>query len=81
MDHRVDTEDRDYNRLERYAQRCWETKDVEEKRKIVLDAVNKFEFRKNIDIFIKLAQTANAAKLDKLMADLVLIQSGDRVIK
>ncbi len=77
---------RDYNRFEGYAQAIWESGDFEEKKSLILEAIGRFEFKKKVDAFISAVNklTDNAAgrqKIDKLIADLVLIQSGDKVIR
>ena len=77
---------RDYNRFEGYAQAIWESGDFEEKKTLILEAIGRFEFKKKVDAFVTAVNklTDNAAgrqKIDKLIADLVLIQSGDKVIR
>lgn len=76
---------RDYNRFEGYAQAIWESGDFGEKKQLILEAIGRFEFKKKVDQFVamvnKLSDSpAGRQKIDKLIADLVLIQSGDKVI-
>ena len=76
----------DYNRFEGYAQAIWESGDFEEKKTLILEAIGRFEFKKKVDAFVtavnKLADNAaGRQKIDKMIADLVLIQSGDKVIR
>lgn len=77
---------RDYNRFEGYAQAVWESGDFEEKKAIILEAISRFEFKKKVDQFVTKVNSlkdsaAGRQKLDKLIADLVLVQSGDKVIR
>jgi len=77
---------RDYNRFEGYAQAIWESGDFQEKKQLILEAIGRFEFKKKVDKFIdmvnKLSDNAvGRQKIDKLITDLVLIQSGDKVIR
>ena len=77
---------KEYNRFEGYAQAIWESGDFEEKKTLILEAISRFEFKKKTDHFVtavnKLTDTPqDRRKLDKLIADLVLIQSGDKVIR
>lgn len=77
---------RDYNRFEGYAQAIWESGDFEEKKTLMLEAIGRFEFKKKVDQFVTTVNgltdsVAGRRKLDKLIADLVLIQSGDKVIR
>ena len=77
---------RDYNRFEGYAQAVWESGDFQEKKTLVLEAIGRFEFKKKVDKFVTMVNglsdsAAGRQKLDKLITDLVLIQSGDKVIR
>jgi cytochrome c556 len=77
---------RDYNRFEHFAQAIWASGDFQEKKELILEVISKFEFKKKTDKFVdmvnKLTDSAvGRQKLDKLVADLVLIQSGDKVIR
>lgn len=80
------TKVRDYNRFENYAQAIWESGDFNEKKELILEAIGKFEFKKKVDKFVEMVNrlSDNAAgrqKIDKLITDLVLVQSGDKVIR
>lgn len=77
---------RDYNRFEGYAQAIWESGDFEEKKALMLEAIGRFEFKKKVDKFVDMVNklqnnTVGRQKIDKLITDLVLIQSGDKVIR
>jgi len=77
---------RDYNRFEGYAQAIWESGDFNEKKALILEAIGRFEFKKKVDQFVDAVNklTDNAVgrqRIDKMIADLVLIQSGDKVIR
>ena len=80
------TKVRDYTRFENYAQAIWESGDFTEKKELILEAIGKFEYKKKVDKFVDLDNrppdnAAGRQKLDKLITDLVLVQSGDKVIR
>lgn len=77
---------RDYNRFECYAQAIWESGDFQEKKALILEVFKHFEFKKKVDQFVEAVNklvdnAAGRQKIDKMIADLVLIQSGDKVIR
>lgn len=74
---------RDFNRFEFVAQEVWSITDLAEKKRIIIEKmIDKFEFKGKADHFRMMVIAATTAfRLDKLVGDLVLIQSGDRVIK
>lgn len=77
---------RDYNRFEGYAEAIWQSGDFEEKKALMLEAIGRFEFKKKVDAFVKAVNSladsaAGRRKIDKMIADIVLIQSGDKVIR
>lgn len=74
---------RDFNRFEFVAQEVWSITDLAEKKRIIIEKmIDKFEFKGKADHFrTNVLAATTAFRLDKLVGDLVLIQSGDRVIK
>lgn len=77
---------REYNRFEHYAQAIWESGDFSEKKQLIIEVIGRFEFKKKTDYFInavnKLPDSAvGRRKIDQMIADLVLVQSGDKVIR
>ena len=71
-----------YNRFENFAQRIWNEPTLEGKKHLMLTLViPNFEFKsKKHKISEQVKNTHNPTQIDKLIADLVLLQSGDRVI-
>lgn len=73
---------RDFNRLEFIAKDVWAARTIEDKKKHMNTMIDNFEFPKKAEQFRKAVATATTAmRLDKLAGDLVLLQSGDRVIR
>lgn len=70
-----------YNCVEQVVQRVWAATTIEEKRQLMSSVIDDFKFKAKQEHFRKaVAAAKNAFVLDKLAGDLVLIQSGDRVI-
>jgi len=76
-------EHKDYNRFEFAGQAVWAEKDLEAKRDLFIKTmVDKFAYPKKADQFRQKAiKTTNPTVIDKMVGDLILLQSGDKVIR
>lgn len=77
------TEEAGYNNFDQAAQSVWAEADLAEKKRMVIDTmINQFKFKKKTDHFLEEVQIATSSRrIDKLVSDLALLYSGDRVIK
>lgn len=68
--------------LEQHAKQVWMLPTIEDKKLILMDMVNNFDHKKNIDKFIALITKTNTAKkLDELAANIMLTGSGLKAIR
>ena len=73
----------DFNRFELVAQRVWSESNLDEKKRLINELmINHLAFPKKADKFRQdIAKATSPVTVDRLASDLVLIQSGDRVIR
>jgi len=73
----------DFNRFEHVAQVVWKEPDLETKKKLINELmINRLAYPKKADKFRQdIAKATSPVTVDRLASDLVLIQSGDRVIR
>ena len=73
----------DFNRFELVAQRVWSESNLDEKKRLINELmINRLAYPKKADKFRQdIAKATSPVTVDRLASDLVLIQSGDRVIR